>query len=40
MDELFSISQATQYLKVCEKTMRRLIQSKKYLLQKSLTNGD
>jgi excisionase family DNA binding protein len=34
MDELFSVSQAAQYLKICEKTLRRLIKSRKILASK------
>lgn len=34
MDELFSVSQAAQYLKICEKTVRRLIQSNKLIASK------
>ena len=29
MDELFSVSQAAKYLKICDKTVRRLIQANK-----------
>lgn len=34
MDELFSVSQAAQYLKICDKTLRRLIQSNKIIASK------
>lgn len=33
-DELFTIAQAAQYLKVCDKTVRRLIKTNKLLASK------
>lgn len=33
-DEIYTIAQAAQYLKVCDKTVRRLIKSNKLLASK------
>ena len=35
-DEIFTVAQTAQYLQVCEKTVRRLISSNKFLLNSLL----
>lgn len=34
-DELFTVAQAAEYLKVCDKTVRRIIASKELVASKS-----
>ena len=38
-DEIYTVAQASQYLQVCEKTVRRLISSKK-LIASRVGNGN